>query len=194
MQFDRKDVRYHFETVRLTLGLLDLGDVEDVMAYEQRNRSHLAHWEPRRDPSAFENVAARRLEIARQRAEADEDRSYSFIAREAGGLVVARATLSNVVRGAFQACHLGYSVDGVYEGKGLAFEAVGAVVRFAFGELRLHRVMANYQPGNKRSGNLLRRLGFEVEGFARNYLYIDGEWRDHILTAIIRSEQRDDAP
>ncbi len=103
---------------------------------------------------------------------------------ERTGEIVASVTLSNVVRGAFQACHLGYSVDAAHEGRGIAFEAVGAVVRFAFAELRLHRVMANYQPVNERSGKLLRRLGFTVEGYARDYLFIDGAWRDHVLTAL----------
>ena len=189
MQYHPDDVRHEFSTARLAVRLLDTDDVHDLISYEQRNESRLAHWEPRRDPGALADAAKRRLDLARLRAEAATDRTYSFIAREAGGTVVAKVTLSNVVRGVFQACHLGYSVDGAYEGKGVASEAVGAVVRFAFDRLRLHRVMANYRPENQRSGKLLARLGFEVEGFAPRYLYIDGEWRDHVLTAIISGGQ-----
>ena len=63
-------------------------------------------------------------------------------------------------------------------------EALGAGIGHIFGPLALHRIMANYLPTNERSGRLLRRLGFVVEGFARDYLYIDGAWRDHILTAL----------
>jgi ribosomal-protein-alanine N-acetyltransferase len=147
MQYDRKDVRHQFDTACLTVRLVDVDDVEDLLAYERRNRSRLATWEPWRDPAVLEDAPTRRLDLARLRAEAAADRTYSFIAREAGGIIVARVTLSNVVRGAFQASHLGFSVDGSYEGRGVAFEAVGAVVRFAFEELQLHRVMANYQPG-----------------------------------------------
>lgn len=187
-------MRHEFATARLTIRLLDADDVEDLVEYERRNRSRLAHWEPKRDPAVLDDVATRRQDLSRLRAEASADRTYSFIARGEVGLVVARVTLSNVVRGVFQACHLGYSVDGAYEGQSIAFEAVGAVVRFAFGTLRLHRVMANYQPENQRSANLLRRLDFETEGFARQYLFIDGAWRDHVLTAIIDSEPRSDAP
>jgi hypothetical protein len=39
-------------------------------------------------------------------------------------------------------------------------------------------------PTNERSGRLLRRLGFQVEGYARDYLYIHDGWRDHILTSL----------
>ena len=63
--------------------------------------------------------------------------------------------------------------------------AVRLVYDYAFSALGMHRVMANYMPENERSGRLLERLGFEREGFARKYLNIDGEWRDHVLTSRI---------
>jgi ribosomal-protein-alanine N-acetyltransferase len=44
--------------------------------------------------------------------------------------------------------------------------------------------MANYVPTNERSGRLLRRLGFVVEGYARDYLFIGGRFQDHVLTAL----------
>lgn len=165
----------------------DAGDAAERIAYDRRNAAHLRSWEPRRDPALAYDLAWRRAALAQQRADARADRGYSFLAflgsGEGGGGIVASVNLSNVVRGAFQACHLGYSVDAAHEGRGIAFEAVGAVVRFAFDELGLHRVMANYQPTNERSARLLRRLGFAVEGYARDYLSIDGAWRDHVLTA-----------
>lgn len=62
-------------------------------------------------------------------------------------------------------------------------EALRAAIRYAFADLRLHRVMANYMPANERSGRVLRRLGFTVEGYARDYLRIAGAWEDHVLTS-----------
>jgi len=67
-------------------------------------------------------------------------------------------------------------------------EAVRGSVTYAFGTLRLHRVMAGYVPRNRRSAAVLRRAGFTVEGYARDYLLIDGHWEDHILTAITNPE------
>ena len=64
-------------------------------------------------------------------------------------------------------------------------EALRATNAFAFRELRLHRIMANYRPENERSGRLLERLGFVREGVAKDYLFIDGAWRDHVLTALV---------
>ncbi|MCK6430817.1 MAG: GNAT family N-acetyltransferase, partial [Burkholderiaceae bacterium] len=67
--------------------------------------------------------------------------------------------------------------------RGLMTEALAACIDFAFGALRLHRIQANYMPENERSGRLLARLAFEREGYAKDYLFIDGAWRDHVLTA-----------
>ncbi len=187
MEYDVSGKRHRFETERLTIHSVDPDDAADLIAYERRNAAHLARWEPQRDPALAYDLEWRRGALAQRREEAQADRGYAFLARiRDGGTseIVASVNLSNVVRSVFQACHLGYSVDAAHEGRGIAFEAVGAVVRFAFAQLRLHRVMANYQPGNERSGKLLRRLGFTVEGYARDYLFIDGAWRDHVLTAL----------
>ena len=73
-------------------------------------------------------------------------------------------------------------------------EAVAAAVNYAFNELGLHRVMANNLPHNAPSANLLRKLGFVTEGYARNYLFIDGQWRDHVLTAKINLNARMELP
>jgi [ribosomal protein S5]-alanine N-acetyltransferase len=173
------------ETARLTVRLADVDDVHAVIDYDRRNRDHLRAWEPVRDAAAAFDVDVRSASLEGRRADAQEGRGYLFLARVHGDdAVAASINLSNVVRGAFQACTLGYSVDAAREGQGVASEAVGAVVGFAFETLRLHRVMANYQPTNERSGKLLRRLGFVTEGYARDYLFINGAWRDHVLTAL----------
>ncbi len=89
-----------------------------------------------------------------------------------------------MVRGSFHACYLGYSIGQKWQGQGLMFEALTAAIRYMQRTQHIHRIMANYMPHNQRSGDLLARLGFEKEGYAKDYLLIDGEWRDHVLTAL----------
>jgi len=101
------------------------------------------------------------------------------------GPILGQVSLRNIIRGAFQGCHLGYSLDQQAVGKGLMFEALTSVIAYGFGEMGLHRIMANYIPTNERSGRLLRRLGFVVEGYARDYLFLAGKWQDHILTSLV---------
>lgn len=100
-------------------------------------------------------------------------------------MLVGRCGLTNFVREPFHACHLGYSLGEKYQGKGLMSEALALVIGHVFEVEKLHRIMANYSPDNARSGNLLKRLGFEIEGRARAYLKINGAWTDSMLTSLI---------
>jgi ribosomal-protein-alanine N-acetyltransferase len=99
-------------------------------------------------------------------------------------------SLTNIVRGPFQACYMGYSVSEKYQGKGLMKDLCLHVIDYAFNELGMNRVMANYMPDNHRSAALLTKLGFVKEGFAKNYLLINGNWEDHILTSLLNSHQK----
>ncbi len=99
--------------------------------------------------------------------------------------IIGTCNYSNIVRGPFQACHLGYQIGLAQQGRGMMAEALRSANAFMFDERRLHRIMANYRPENYRSARLLQRLGFRREGIAADYLFIDGAWRDHVLTALV---------
>ncbi|MHC5613597.1 MAG: ribosomal protein S5-alanine N-acetyltransferase [Nostoc sp.] len=100
-------------------------------------------------------------------------------------VIIGTANYSNFVRGAAHFCYLGYSLAEKKQGKGYMTEGLKAANKYLFEELNFHRVMANYMPHNRRSGNVLKRLGFVIEGYARDYLLINGQWEDHIMTSLI---------
>lgn len=173
-------------TARLAVRTVRAGDAPGLLAYAAHNRAHLDRWEPARPPG-FETVAYWERYIAITEREQETGERARFIAEYGdGGEFVASINLHGIEHGAFCGAVLGYSVDARYEGRGLGREAVGAVVRYAFDTLALHRIEANYQPVNQRSGKLLRALGFVVEGYSRDYLFLDGAWRDHIRAALTR--------
>ena len=94
------------------------------------------------------------------------------------------------MRGISQSAILGYSVDAARQGRGYATEAAASVIGYAFETLGLHRIATTYQPTNERSGRVLRKLGFVVEGYARDYLFFDAAWRDAISVALINGAWR----
>jgi ribosomal-protein-alanine N-acetyltransferase len=67
--------------------------------------------------------------------------------------------------------------------------ALPLVLEFAFDRLGLHRVEAACLPTNIPSRSLLARAGFQQEGYAREYLCIEGKWQDHLLFAILRGDR-----
>jgi ribosomal-protein-alanine N-acetyltransferase len=97
--------------------------------------------------------------------------------------VIGTANLTEIARGPSQRCQLGFGLDASFTGQGLMGEALEALLNFAFGDLRLMKVNAGHLPDNTRSAALLQRLGFVREGVARNEVCINGQWRDHVLTA-----------
>jgi ribosomal-protein-alanine N-acetyltransferase len=172
-------------TTRLTIELMAEPHSMALTEFFRRNEAHLRPWDPPR-PRGISEAAFWESEAAR----AVEDYHDSGIARwvlfqrEDPGRIAGRVNYTQLVRGPFQSCMLGYAIDRDLEGRGLMHEALQATLRHVFEELRLHRVQANYLPDNLRSARLLQRLGFRIEGLARDYLYVNGAWRDHVLSAL----------
>lgn len=172
-------------TERTLITLVRTDDASDLRAYYLRNTEHLAPWEPLR-PEDYHSAAAWKDRARDFAGEALRGVAYRYVARPEGSReIIAVANFTNVVRGVFLACHLGYSIDREMQGLNIMFEVLDALIPHVFHTYGLHRVMANYMPENARSAQLLQRLGFEVEGRARDYLKINGKWRDHVLTARI---------
>jgi len=177
------------ETKRLVLTLPGPDAAVRLVSYFESNREHLAHWEPPFPRGIFTNAFwQRRLIMNRQEYRAGKSMRLVLQDREdVDGAVVGLTNFTQFVRGAFMGCTLGYSLDQDAQGKGLMYEALTAAIRHVFDGIGMHRVQANYLPTNERSGSLLRRLGFQVEGYARDYIFIRDEWRDHILTALVHN-------
>jgi ribosomal-protein-alanine N-acetyltransferase len=156
-------------------------DAADIAAYHSRNREFLAPFEPIRGPEYYDVDGTR--ERLRTAAELHGDRMVYWTIR-IGDDVIGSITLNNIARGMFQNADLGYGIDEVYNGKGIATRAVALAVESAFGERGLHRVQAATLVGNIASQRVLEKNGFQPIGLSPRYLKIAGTWQDHLLFAI----------
>jgi ribosomal-protein-alanine N-acetyltransferase len=184
------------ESQRLLLSVGGPDAARRFLTFVLENEEHLAPWEPPRPEGYFTELYwQRRL----QRNLEEQARGLSlrlsiFRRSDPDGPVLGHVNFSQFVRGGFQACFLGYSLDRRCVGQGMMREALGAAIPYVFDVIGLHRIQANYVPTNERSGRVLRSLGFVVEGYARDYLFIGGTWRDHVLTALTNPGYGDKAP
>lgn len=145
------------------------------------SRDHLVPWEPAWSSDELSRSAFRRR-LRVYHADMLDDLGYAFfLFTENEQSLIGGLTLGNVRRGVTQAATLGYWLGAIHIGRGHMTRAVGALVRHAFDELRLHRIEASCMPSNHASLRVLERNAFAREGLARRYLKIAGEWRDHIL-------------
>ena len=146
------------------------GDAEALLALRLANRDFLSPFDPERPAEYFT--------LEQQRELARNPTAFAILEElQIAGVI----TLSNVSYGAFRSAIVGYWVDAQRNGRGLASRALAAVVTHAFGELSLHRLEAGTLVDNVASQRVLEKNGFERIGIARDYLHINGAWRDHIL-------------
>jgi len=156
----------------------------------QESRDFLVPWEPTwAYDSLTRSAFRRRVHIYAQEWRQGTGFSF-FIFRKPDDRLIGGVTLSNVRRGVAQSGSLGYWIGAPYARQGFMTEALSGVLGFAFDELSLHRIEAACLPSNSASRGVLVKLGFAEEGFAREFLRINGTWQDHVLYAILRSDPR----
>jgi ribosomal-protein-alanine N-acetyltransferase len=163
-------------------------DFSEWSALREASRDFLTPWEPTWPADDLTRASFRRR-IKRYSEDQRGDLAYPFfIFRRSDNVLVGGLTLTNIRRGCAQAASLGYWMGASYARKGYMTAAVGTLLPFAFGTLRLHRVEAACIPANAASIRLLEKNGFKREGFARQYLCIDGAWQDHLLYARLQDD------
>ena len=158
-------------------------DYAEWSALRETSREFLRPWEPIWPADDLTRSAFRRR-IRRYAEDLRTDQGYALlIVRKTDGALVGGLTLANIRRGVAQAASLGYWMGLPFTRRGYMTAAVRAVIPFAFTTLRLHRLEAACIPSNVGSIRLLENNGFVREGYAREYLCINGIWQDHLLYA-----------
>lgn len=175
-----------YETENLVLKVLEEGDAAMVLDYYVRNREFLKPWEPVRTDEFFQGTFhEKELREDLQKMERGEGLRLWIFHKGDETRTIGAVAFSNIVRGVFQSCHLGYKLDREATGHGYAREAVARGIGIMFEELELHRIEANIMPRNVASGRVVESLGFQEEGLARKYLKIGGVWEDHIHWVVL---------
>ncbi len=158
------------------------------------SREFLQPWEPTWALDDLTRSAFRRR-LDSWRRDLEQGLTYPFFvfSTETGALT-GGITLSGVRRGVAQVGTVGYWSGVHTTRRGHTLTAVRTVSRFAFRTLGLSRLEAACLPSNTGSAALLLKAGFTEEGFARAYLKINGEWRDHRLFGLISREREQSCP
>ena len=181
---NERDMNPILQTERLTLRRVTSADIPSILRYHKENEERFALTDPPK-PDGFytEEFWKERLAKSQKAWEAEQSLSFYLFEKNSDELV-GMCNFTQMFRGAFQACYLGYALGGRHEGKGLMTEALQVALQHVLGSLDFHRTMANHLPENTRSAQVLQRLGFVVEGKAKDYLFINGRWRDHVLNSL----------
>ncbi|OIB00707.1 acetyltransferase [Paenibacillus sp. LC231] len=160
-------------------------DVDALLKLEKDNRDFFQRFTGLREESFYTHQGQlERIRKAMEASKADQGYVYVIGLRDTG-VIIGEIMLTEVVRGDLQSCWIGYFLDQDHNGKGYMTEAVQLVVRFAFQELKFHRIDAGVMPHNLASIQVLLKAGFHKEGIARKNVKINGTWEDHQTLAIL---------
>lgn len=162
----------------VALKILTPENAEDVADYYKRNREHLKPFEPLREEFFFTLEAQRKVLTEGYKQFLNGTSVSMGIFKD--DRFIGKIRISNIVIGTFKSATIGYSIDKEMQGKGYMKEAVNLTVQYAFDEMGLHRIEASALVDNIKSQRVLLGCGFKKLGVNEKYLYINGEWRDHI--------------
>ncbi|WP_275789417.1 GNAT family N-acetyltransferase [Pararhizobium gei] len=155
------------------------------------SRAFLEPWEPTWRADEMTESAFRSRVIRNEQEFASGQAVPLFIISRADEALVGGLTIGYIRRGAAQCCMIGYWMGERHAGKGHMAKAVRLAVPYIFSSLQLHRIEAACIPENQRSIRLLEKAGFQREGYLREYLKINGQWRDHLMFSLLA---RDSVP
>lgn len=175
---------YPIRTERLTLRPVTMDDLDDVYAYQ--SRPDVVRWMLGAEPRTREQSRASVLAMAGEdawRAEGD----CLTVAVVVDARVIGAVEL--VWRSARdRTAELGYVFHPDHGGRGLATEAVVALVSWGFDEVGLHRVFGCCHARNEASARLMTRIGMRQEArHVQSYLF-DGVWADQLVFAVLAGE------
>ncbi|MCO4784792.1 GNAT family N-acetyltransferase [Marinomonas atlantica] len=172
------------KTARGVLKLLDESEAPLLKTYVNEQREHLVSWEPQRGEDYYSDETCR-LRVKEMRRDFIEDKGCVLcLLNSEQDRMLAYSNYSQFVRGISQSCFLGYSLAEDIQGQGYMNECLEAGIQHVSKELNIDRIQACYMPRNHKSAAVLERLKFEKEGIAKHYLKINGQWEDHVLTAL----------
>lgn len=163
--------------VEVVLRPMAVADEDAWLRVRRDNVEWLGPWDAT-SPRATRGARTFAEMVQHVEGEARAGRSLPFVV-EVGGRVVGQLTVSNIVRGSFWSCTMGYWVARDIAGQGITPTAVALAGDHCVESLGLHRIEINIRPENAASLAVVRKLGFRDEGLRERFLHIDGLWRDH---------------
>lgn len=185
MEDNSSSIAVHKLDGDLLLRTAEIGDADMIAEYFQANREYLKPFEPKREEAFFSVNGWLQKLIKLNELHRMGLGYYCLLVRASSGEMLGTISFSNLSRFPFYSCNVGYSLAEKAQGHGHMRRGLTMACDYMFNVQKLHRIQAGYMPHNKRSESVLEHVGFNREGYAKDYLLINGEWQDHVLTSLI---------
>ena len=163
-----------------------MADYKKWRNIRESSKGFLTPWEPTWHPG--EHSLKRYLKLLTIYSQKRKNNTqYSYFIFNKKNEVLGGINVFNIKKGVSQSCTIGYWIGEVHANQGYMTRSLLALLYHLFNNLYFNRVEAACVPNNIPSKSLLKRLGFDEEGYAKDYLRINGRWEDHILFSLRKS-------
>ncbi len=170
-------------TSRLTLRRMKISDAEDMYEYSRLPEvTRYLTWSEHPDVI----YTRRYLEYIQDQYSSGDFYDWALVLNDSGKMIGTCGFTSFDIQN--NSGEIGYVINPEYRGNGYAPEAVGAIMRFGFIDLNLHRITARYMDGNNASRSVMEKCGMRYEGCAKNSMYIKNIYRSVHTCAILSDE------
>jgi RimJ/RimL family protein N-acetyltransferase len=172
-------------TDRLQIRPYRLDDLEPVLAmFGRHDLSRYLNWEPM-DREAATSLLERR--VTQTRIEGEGGGLALVVAERVTDRFVGEVVLRLLSEASRQG-EIGWSIHPDAQGRGYATEAAREMLRLGFAELHLHRIVAECDPRNVASINVMEKVGMRREAHHIDAMFLKGEWVGSIVSAILENE------
>jgi RimJ/RimL family protein N-acetyltransferase len=174
------------ETERMILRPLALTDVDDLLEYQ--SHPEIVRYIPWPERTREQVIEAAEKTIATGKFDLKEDGDYIVLVWELkNGKVIGQSNMG--LRSARDKCSdIGWVTHQDFQRQGFAFEAIYALMKYAFENFPLHRIIADIDSRNPESAAMAEKLGMRREGEFKDAEFFKGDWCSMWLYAILKSE------
>jgi RimJ/RimL family protein N-acetyltransferase len=176
---------YPLETERLLLRPFGAGDLDALFAIHSRpDVARYLYWEPR----TRDEVRGVLEEKVRGRVIGSEGDTLTLaMALKATTELIGECSL-HLLSDEHRQGEIGFIVHPDHHGRGYATEAARVLLRLAFEDLDLHRVVGRLEARNTASARVLEKLRMRREAHLVENEHVKGEWQSELVYAILDRE------
>jgi len=182
-------MQYFYESEHLRYEIIGEEEASKMLAFFSENRAQFDPYEPDK-PGNFYTLAYMEglATIEKENYLRSRGARYWISRKNQPGIYVGNFIISNIVRGSFQFCNIGYKIHHLHQRQGYAKEAVSFMCEQIFHDLGLHRCDAYIHPANLPSIRTVEACGFQYVGRSPEYVYMHGKWEDHLRYTLFEKQ------
>ncbi|MCR5784858.1 MAG: GNAT family N-acetyltransferase [Eubacterium sp.] len=172
---------FNYTTERLILKIENETASPLVLDFYEKNREFFEKYEPTHSKEFYTPEYIREIMRHEYKEALKLTALRYWLYEKSSGTLIGTVNFGRIRTLPYFSCEIGYKLSENAQHKGYATEALSFLINVINKDLNIHRFEAFVMQNNIPSLKLLDKLGFEQEGYIKDYVYLNDRWQDHLL-------------